>query len=145
MTNVWSASSERRLITCHSDLHRVFNRVLGSVDCTIICGHRGRGDQEAAFSAVPRLSWARWGQSPHNFLPSLAVDVMPWPIDWMDRQRICLFAGFVLGTAREMGVDLKWGGDWNRNFNVNDERFLDFPHFELAGWREMEKVLGDVE
>lgn len=144
MPNTWSLTSQRRLDTAHADLRRLFDAVLRDVDCTIICGHRGRADQEAAFNAVPRASWARWGESPHNFLPSLAVDALPYPIDWKDRERICLFAGFVLATARHIGVDIKWGGDWNRNFRIDDERFLDFPHYELAGWRDMEKSLGEA-
>ena len=67
----------------------------------------------------------------HNSKPSRAVDCVPYPIDWTDRERFTLFAGFVLGVAARMGITLRWGGDWNMNFEVKDNRFDDFPHFEL--------------
>ena len=40
-------------------------------------------------------------------------------------------AGFVIGIARSMGYNLRWGGDWDMDFNVMDNRFDDFPHFEI--------------
>ena len=67
----------------------------------------------------------------HNDNPSRAVDIAPYPIDWADRERFHLFAGFVLGIARSMGIKLRWGGDWNMNFEVDDNKFDDFPHFEI--------------
>ena len=67
----------------------------------------------------------------HNSSPRRAVDVTPYPVDWADRERQTLFAGFVLGIARSMGIKLRWGGDWDMDFQVMDNRFDDFPHFEL--------------
>ena len=67
----------------------------------------------------------------HNAVPSKAVDVTPYPVDWDDRERQTLFAGFVLGIARGMGIVLRWGGDWDQDFQVMDNRFDDFPHFEV--------------
>ena len=67
----------------------------------------------------------------HNISPSKAVDVTPYPVDWEDRERQTLFAGFVIGIARGMGIRLRWGGDWDMDFQVMDNRFDDFPHFEV--------------
>ena len=67
----------------------------------------------------------------HNKLPSLAVDVTPYPVDWNDRERQTLFAGFVIGIARSMDINLRWGGDWDQDFEVQDNKFDDFPHFEI--------------
>ena len=63
--------------------------------------------------------------------PSLAVDVAAYPIAWDDRARQTLFAGYVLATAKAMGVDLRWGGDWNRDTEVRDNGFDDLVHFEI--------------
>ena len=63
--------------------------------------------------------------------PSLAVDVAPYPIDWLDRDRFVFFAGFVLGMATQMGITLRLGIDWNGDHHFN-ERFFDGPHFELV-------------
>ena len=30
-----------------------------------------------------------------------------------------------------MNINLRWGGDWNQDFQVNDNKFDDFPHFEV--------------
>ena len=72
-----------------------------------------------------------WPNGRHNSNPSRAVDVVPYPIDWDDRERFHLFAGFVIGIAQSMGIRLRWGGDWNMNFEVDDNNFDDFPHFEV--------------
>ena len=42
-----------------------------------------------------------------------------------------LFAGFVMGIATGMGIDIRWGGDWNQNDQVKDNKFDDLPHFEV--------------
>ena len=80
--------------------------------------------------------------------PSRAVDVVPYPIDWNDRERFHLFAGFVLGIAQSMGIKLRWGGDWNMNFEVDDNQFDDFPHFELKdnmanGQEQINKLIAE--
>jgi len=64
-------------------------------------------------------------------MPSLAVNAAPYPIDWENRERATLFAGYVLGVADEMGIKLRWGGDWNMNFETADNNFDDLWHFEL--------------
>lgn len=48
-----------------------------------------------------------------------------------DVSRWYYFGGYVLGTADEMGIPIRWGGDWNGNRNIDDQTFDDLPHFEL--------------
>ena len=48
--------------------------------------------------------------------------------------RMIHFAGFVLGTAKSMGIDLTWGRDWYSDWLLSDRNkttFKDYPHFEL--------------
>ena len=40
---------------------------------------------------------------------------------------------FVIGLAAGIDVNLRWGGDWDRDFDLKDQRFNDYPHFELHG------------
>jgi peptidoglycan LD-endopeptidase CwlK len=129
--------STRTLGTAHPDLQRVFNEVVKHFDCSVICGFRGETAQQLAYDTGK--SKARFGESPHNFSSSFAVDVIPYPVDWGDTERMVHFAGFVLGTAKSLGVELKWGGDWDRDTHLSDNRFDDFPHFELANWRDLRK------
>lgn len=129
-TYLYSQRSLDRLATCDTRLQRVFHAVIRVVDCTILCGHRGQAEQDEAFRAGK--SKVRWPHGKHNSLPSMAVDAAPYPIDWEDRERATLFAGFVLGVAREMGIRLRWGGDWNGDWQVKDNAFDDLWHFELV-------------
>ena len=121
--------SKERLATCHEDLIKVFNEVIKHVDCSIICGHRGEEDQNNA--VVSGHSKVRYPNGRHNKIPSNAVDVAPYPIDWDDLERFTLFAGFVLGIAKSMNIDLIWGNDWDGDFQTKDTNFRDYPHFEL--------------
>tara|TARA_R100000664_G_C2746313_1_gene133997 strand:- start:406 stop:816 length:411 start_codon:yes stop_codon:yes gene_type:complete len=125
----FSSRSKEKLATCHEDLQKLFNEVIKVVDCTIIEGHRTCSRQNRLYEEGKTK--VRYPKGRHNSKPSRAVDVAPYPIDWDDRERFTLFGGFVLGMASRMGINIRWGGDWNKDFQVNDNRFDDFPHFEL--------------
>ena len=125
----YSKTSKGRLSTCDERLQKVFNEVIKYVDCSILEGHRNEERQEKLFKEGKTK--VHYPKGRHNSKPSRAVDVTPYPVDWADRERPTLFAGFVLGLAARMGITLRWGGDWNMNFEVKDNRFDDFPHFEL--------------
>lgn len=123
-------SSQDKLATCDPRLQKVFNEVIKYFDCTVIEGHRGEEAQNKAFAEGK--SKLKYPQGKHNKTPSLAADVLPYPIDWNDTNRMRYFAGFVVGIAATMGIKLRWGGDWNQNTELKDNSFNDLPHFELA-------------
>tara|TARA_Y100001938_G_C8079628_1_gene428267 strand:+ start:1644 stop:2048 length:405 start_codon:yes stop_codon:yes gene_type:complete len=122
-------TSKARLSTCHKDLQRLFNEVIKHVDCSVLEGHRDKARQNKLYDEGKTK--VKYPHGRHNSDPSLAVDVTPYPVNWKDRERQTLFAGFVLGIANTMGYDIRWGGDWDQDFEVQDNRFDDFPHFEL--------------
>ena len=122
-------TSKKRLATCDERLRKVFNEVIKYVDCSILEGYRDERRQNKLFQEGKTKDQYPMGR--HNSSPSRAVDVTPYPVDWDDRERQTLFAGFVLGIARSMDIRLRWGGDWDMDFKVMDNRFDDFPHFEL--------------
>lgn len=124
-------TSMERLATCDPRLQRLFAEVVKHWDCTVLCGHRGQVEQEAAFAAGK--SKARWGQSKHNSMPSRAVDVMPWPVNWDDIPALTMFAGFVLATAAQMGIRVRWGADWDQDRKPWEKENWeqDGPHWEL--------------
>jgi len=136
----FSQRSGGRLATCDPRLQAVFNRVVEIVDCTVVEGHRSEARQNEMFDTGK--SQLRWPESKHNSEPSLAVDVIAYPIDWKDRERATLFAGYVMGVANEIaraeanGGDpawrLRWGGDWNSDWQVKDNHFDDLVHFEIV-------------
>ena len=121
--------SKERLNTCESNLQKVFNEVIKHVDCSVLEGHREKDRQNKLYEEGKTK--VKYPNGRHNRQPSSAVDVTPYPVDWKDRERQTLFAGFVIGVASQMGINLRWGGDWDQDFQVVDNRFDDFPHFEL--------------
>ena len=121
--------SKERLATCDERLQKVFNEVIKYVDCSVLEGHRSEERQNRLFEEGKTK--VKYPKGRHNSSPSRAVDVTPYPVDWDDRERQTLFAGFVLGIARSMDIKLRWGGDWDMDFQVMDNRFDDFPHFEV--------------
>lgn len=126
----FSKSSKDRLATAHPDLQRLFTEVVEYFDCSVICGHRDQAEQDLAYAT--KKSKLKWPNSKHNKTPSLAVDVVPWPVDWKDTDRFLFFGGFVMGMAKAMGISLRWGGDWDGDNDQKDEKFRDLPHFELT-------------
>ena len=125
----FSNESLKKLSTCSESLQKLFSIVVQDFDCTILEGHRGQKEQNEAFTSGH--SKLKYPDGNHNKFPSLAVDVAPYPVDWNDRERMTLFAGFVIGTAKQLGIKIRWGGDWNNNTQVKDNKFDDLVHFEI--------------
>lgn len=122
--------SLRNLKEAHEELQDLFNEVIKYYDCAIIEGHRNKEEQDEAFHAGK--SKLKWPKSKHNSQPSVAVDVIPWPVDWDDYQRFYYFGGLVKGIAVQMKIPIRWGGDWDSDNNFKDQRFNDLIHFELT-------------
>lgn len=127
----FSGPSKKRLSTCDKKLQTLFNEVVKHFDCSVLCGHRGEEEQNKAYKAGN--SQKQFPHGKHNKLPSNAVDVAPYPIDWDDRERFQYFAGFVLGTAKQLGINIRYGGDWDSDNDLKDNNFDDLVHFEIKG------------
>ncbi len=131
----FSNSSMTKLSTCHKDLQQLFNIVIKNYDCTILEGHRNQKRQEELL----KQGKSKTEGSKHLLNPSMAIDVAPCPIpknwgenDFKEIAKFYHFAGYVLGKASNLGIKIRWGGDWNNNNNFNDQTFDDLIHFELA-------------
>ena len=122
-------TSKKRLVTCKEDLQVLFNEVVKHFDCSVLVGYRGRNEQDTAYESGH--SKVKWPNGKHNKKPSVAVDVAPYPIDWEDRERFIYFGGFVKGCAFRMNLPLRWGGDWDSDTQLSDNKFDDLVHFEL--------------
>lgn len=123
----FSKRSMERLETCHPDLQALFLEVIKERDCSVICGVRSRDEQEAAFRN--KTSKARFGQSPHNYSPSYAVDVVYYPVDWDNIEKHQEFMKYVKSVANKMGKDIECGGEWTT--------LKDYPHYEIRGWNKI--------
>ena len=147
----FSSRSNAILSTCHPELQILFKEVIKEYDCSVICGFRCKGDQDKAFDDGKSKAQFPW--SKHNKLPSIAVDVGPYDpviknIPWfngikeemsfkeimaeVERLKVWYFFGaHVQGVAKRLGLKVRWGGDWDGDFNFKDQNFHDLPHFEL--------------
>jgi len=125
----FGTKSKKRLKTCDEDLIFLFEIVVKYFDCSVLEGHRGKKLQNKYFKEGK--SKLKFPEGNHNKKPSKAVDVVPYPISFSDRERMTYFAGFVKGVAAILGIPIRWGGDWNSNTEVKDNDFDDLPHFEL--------------
>ena len=133
----FSQSSFSKLSTCHHDLQVLFFEVIKYFDCTILEGYRNEVDQEAAFDKGNTK--LHWPEGKHNANPSMAVDVIAYPINFEDEKTAMWFGGYVLGIAQrfkdegKMAHSIRWGGSWDGLGKFNSERQLnDLVHFELV-------------
>lgn len=131
----FSQSSFSKLSTCHPDLQVLFYEVIKYFDCTILQGYRNEADQNKAYQEGKTK--LKWPDGKHNHNPSMAVDVAPYPVNWDNTKRMYWFAGYVMGIAQKlkdegkMTHSVRFGGDWDRDFDVTDQEFNDLVHFEL--------------
>ena len=126
----FSEKSMMRLKSCHSDLQKIFLEVIKHYDCTILCGHRTKEEQDDCLEKGTTTK--KFPFSKHNQTPSMALDAMPYPINWKDRERLMNFVGFVQGIATMQNIKIRVGADWNGDRNFKNDSFFDGPHFELV-------------
>lgn len=125
----FSNTSAQRLGTCHEDLQAVMNTAIKKVDFTILCGHRNQADQDKAFTEGH--SKLKWPHGEHNALPSNAVDISPYPLDWNDRKSFIDLSKVILGVADDLGIKLRWGGDFNMDGDKTTNDGWDPGHYEI--------------
>jgi hypothetical protein len=115
--------SNQNLELVHPSLVAILRRAIAScpIDFTIVWGHRNEDEQETAYRSGN--STKRWPFSKHNSIPSLAVDIAPWPIDWNEEDEFGFISGWIARVAHEMGHEIRWGGTWDLN---------DCGHIELV-------------
>jgi peptidoglycan L-alanyl-D-glutamate endopeptidase CwlK len=117
--------SRRELETCNPILTTIAYSALSAsiIDFTVLCGHREEEEQNKAFERGVTL--VKWPNSKHNSLPSLAVDVIPYPLkSWEDLEEFAYMAGIIIATAKHLDIKIRWGGHF--------KNFKDMPHFELV-------------
>lgn len=126
----FSRTSQERLATCHPDIQKVMTEVIKHRDITVLDGARTL-EQQRAYVASGHSHTLNSKHLVQSDGYSHAIDIAPYPIDFNDRERFYYTAGFILGVAEVLGVKLRWGGDWDGDSDIHDQKFYDLPHFEL--------------
>ena len=129
----WGTASTKQYNTLDTRMKRVVDRVCDEVcDIRLLVGYRDKIDQDTAFATG--RSKVRWPNSKHNTMPSKAVDLMPTPVNFKSkslREELCYIAGAMITIAKQEGVTLRWGGDWDQDGDLEDNSFDDLFHFEI--------------
>ncbi len=127
----FGSRSKKRLEGVHPDLVKVLKNVVKHFDISVIEGLRSQERQnELLAQGKTRTKFGK-------HVKGLAVDIAPYPIDWNARDDFHYLGGFVLGIASQMGIDIRWGGDWSSSSlkqearTTKDNDFDDLVHFEI--------------
>ena len=119
--------SKERLRGIDARLVSVLNELVKIMDVTIIEGLRSEQRQEKLLKE---------GSTKTKFskhIEGKAVDLAPYPIDWKDRDRFHYMGGMIRGIAKQLNVNVRWGGDWDSDGETKDNRFDDLVHVEIKG------------
>ena len=130
----WSPRSKRVYDTLDKDLQNLVTRIRDEVtDISLVSGYRDREEQNTLFENS--FSKLRFPDSKHNRKPCLAVDLQPYPYP-KDECKLWGALGYIAGRAMaiaaEEGIDIIWGGDWDRDGDLTDQTFDDLFHIELV-------------
>ena len=123
----FSDKSKKVLETVHPYLQLICYEAIKIIDFTPLEGLRNEEKQNNYFHAGK--SKLKYPQSRHNksILLKLdkfsdAIDLVPYPIDWDNKERFQHLSGIIKGIALSKGIQIEWGGDWNKK---------DLPHFQF--------------
>lgn len=118
----YSKKSIERIEECDERLQLIAYELIHRMDVTVLCGHRNKADQNKAFDTGK--SRLRWPNGKHNSLPSKAIDIAPYPIDWNNIGRFKIMCNHIERIAKELGIKVRMGRDF--------KSLVDWPHTELV-------------
>lgn len=140
MTYKFSKRSLERLEGVHPLLQECVMSAMDKqiMDFSIVEGLRTHERQLQLYSSGASLTL----KSRHLIQPSgygHALDIYPYPIDMkkvnannaVEISRFGMLAGIMLSCAKEMGLRMAWGGDWDSDGQTLDHTLFDAPHFEI--------------
>jgi peptidoglycan L-alanyl-D-glutamate endopeptidase CwlK len=138
MAHKWGNRSKIYLKSTHFDLVRVLNLALSwsPVDFKITESHRSAERQKALFDQGRSKIDGFHKKGKHNYNPSKAVDIaicVPRkPKLAYDLCNLSMVAGFIIAAGKQLGVEIRWGGNWDGDGEIlTDQSFDDLCHFEL--------------
>lgn len=120
----YSKKSLENLNSCDEKLIRLFSEAIKTspMDMTILSGYRGKKEQDRL--QLEGHSQLIFPRSMHNKKPSLAVDVIPYPIHWEKIEQFRILSYHIKIIAWKLDIKVDFGGDW--------KNFVDWPHWQLV-------------
>ena len=130
-----SNTSLARLRGVDSRLVNVVKRAIEitTQDFMVLEGLRSQERQDELYAQGrtkpgPIVTWVKVG----THTSGTAVDLVPYPVDWNDLSKFDAISKAMFQAAKEQGVRIRWGADWNQNGTARERGESDSPHFELA-------------
>lgn len=138
----FSTRSLTNLAFAHPLLKKLMSEAIKETDFVVTDARRGRIAQERAFAAGH--SKVHFGDSAHNYVPCVALDIYPSPIPKnMDtkvyRAKLKAMQIVIKRVADRLDIAIRQGIDFNRDGNLSNDNFVDLPHVELHVWRDFAK------
>ena len=97
----------------------------------VTCSFRSNEEQDALFLLKPKVTNAKAGESPHNYMPSLAFDIGFITVDKKLSWDVQLFKDFA-NIIKDIEPRIEWGGTW--------AKFKDAPHYQIFNWTNYKPV-----
>ena len=117
--------SKERLKGVDHRLITVLDELIKIMDVTIIEGLRTEERQKQLLEkGATKVKYSR-------HMEGKAVDLAPYPIDWENRDGFHYMGGMIRGIAHQLGLKIRWGGDWDSDGDVKDNGFDDLVHIEV--------------
>ena len=117
--------SRERLRGVDSRLVNVLNELIKMMDVTIIEGLRSAERQkELLAKGATKVKYSK-------HMEGKAVDLAPYPIDWENRDGFYYMGGMIRGISKQMGINIRFGGDWDSDGDTKDNSFDDLVHVEI--------------
>lgn len=134
-----SSASVRKMLTADHRLVKVIDRYEG--DLVVIEAHRTI-ERQKQLMAEGKSSLKKAENGKHTKFPSEAVDIAPLvngKIYWENKEAFVKLKDEIFRIVDEINkenpqdppIKLRWGGDWDRDGDWKDEKFLDMVHFEI--------------
>lgn len=123
--------SQEQLLTCHPEIIDVLQQAILYFDFSVLEGIRSETEQNAR--KKEGTSKLNWPDSNHNVNPrnpksqlfpdkSIAVDIVPYPVNWDHLQSFIWLSQVIKRCAYKRSVEMQWGYDlWG----------WDMPHWQL--------------
>lgn len=141
MTFSLSRTSLEKLQGVHPKLVAIVQEAikLSTVDFKVIEGVRTPERQKALYAQGRTLPGpvVTWTLTSNHFINKQtgfghAVDILPAPYDWKNTKPFDEVAKAMFQAAKNLGVKIRWGADWDQDGNAREKGETDSPHFELA-------------
>jgi len=117
--------SRERVKGVDTRLINVLNELIKMMDVTIIEGVRTKERQaELLKQGATKVKYSK-------HMEGKAVDLAPYPIDWENRDGFYYMGGMIRGIAKQLGLKIRFGGDWDSDGDTKDNNFDDLVHIEI--------------